>query len=320
MGLTRHTVAFLAAASQGGVDFGHTLTVGRQVGINTPRSLRAAFKEGGVHVGRREALIMASVIASEGGAYCEPIIRRLGARSVDSVDASDYEGATLVHDLNTPLDHALRARFSTVIDGGSLEHVFNVPMALKNCLESVTLGGHYLAITPVNNYAVHGFYQFSPELYFRVLADHNGFSVRCMLWRSEHPLAGWYEIRDPLTVGRRVERLGATPALLYIAAKRIELCDVLSAPPQQSDYVNAWSTTAAPTTDVRAARSHTPLMRRIYGRSPPMVKGTWQWLRYGAGPTVAVVGDIRTFVREVRRLRACKGDFRRTTLQSVTFE
>lgn len=59
-------------------------------------------------------------------------------------------------------------KYSMVLDGGSLEHVFNFPVAVRNCMQMLQVGGHYLAITPANNFMGHGFYQFSPELYFSI--------------------------------------------------------------------------------------------------------------------------------------------------------
>ena len=55
-----------------------------------------------------------------------------------------------------------------VIDGGLLEHVFDFPTAIRNCMRMVRQGGHLILNLPVNNFPGHGFYRFSPELVFRV--------------------------------------------------------------------------------------------------------------------------------------------------------
>ena len=62
------------------------------------------------------------------------------------IDASPYEGATIVHDLNTPVDTSLHERFDVVIDGGDLEHVFNIPVALANLMSMLTVGGTMLLV------------------------------------------------------------------------------------------------------------------------------------------------------------------------------
>jgi hypothetical protein len=36
------------------------------------------------------------------------------------------------------------------------------------------------AVTPANNQMGHGFYQFSPELFFRVFSQENGYLLRAL--------------------------------------------------------------------------------------------------------------------------------------------
>ena len=68
--------------------------------------------------------------------------RALGFSSVESLDASDFEGASIVFDLNqaTPPD-TLRERFDVVINGGTLGHVFHLPNALANLHAMLRPGG-----------------------------------------------------------------------------------------------------------------------------------------------------------------------------------
>jgi len=61
--------------------------------------------------------------------YAEPFLKSLGAREVDSIDASDYESATIIHDMNLPVADQHKTAFDVVLDGGSLEHIFNFPIA-----------------------------------------------------------------------------------------------------------------------------------------------------------------------------------------------
>ena len=79
-----------------------------------------------------------------------------------------------------PIDYAFHQRFTSVIDSGTLEHVLNYPVALKHCMELGSLGGHFLAITPANHFFGHGFYQFSPDLFYRVFTLENGFGIQQM--------------------------------------------------------------------------------------------------------------------------------------------
>ena len=77
--------------------------------------------------------------------------------------------------MNLPIGDDLKRKFSVVIDGGTLEHVFNFPVAIKNCMQMLDVGGHFFVHTMANNFMGHGFYQFSPELFYRVFSPENGF-------------------------------------------------------------------------------------------------------------------------------------------------
>jgi SAM-dependent methyltransferase len=96
--------------------------------------------------------------------YAEPMLEKLGFGAVKSMDFSDYEGAEILHDMNQPLPQALHNRFDFVLDGGTLEHVFNVAQSLTNVFNMLKVGGTFVSATPFNGWPGHGFYQFQPDL------------------------------------------------------------------------------------------------------------------------------------------------------------
>jgi hypothetical protein len=152
------------------------------------------------------------------------------------MDASDYEGATIIHDLNKPIPQNLVGQYDLVWDGGTLEHVFNFPVALQNAMNLLKVGGHIFLMTPANNQCGHGFYQFSPELFFRVFSPINGFElVRLYITGPGGP----YHVADPTVVHGRVELLSSNGAHLMVHAKK--LAEVSLTPPQQSDYIEGWA-------------------------------------------------------------------------------
>jgi len=109
-------------------------------------------------------------------------------------------------------------------------------------MEMVRVGGHLLLQTPANNYCGHGFYQFSPELYYRVLSPENGFVVERMLACESYSGSRWYEVTDPAQVKARVELIGSGQrVMLLIRARRTHEAAIFATWPQQSDYVEAWS-------------------------------------------------------------------------------
>jgi len=241
MGLDVQGIKFLLAARRSGVRFDRTAMIGRQELFIDPVTLHRLLRRSGLANGPIET----ERLLTEASGYAEPLLRHLGAQHISSVDASHYEQASLVHDMNNPIPGSLKSAFSAVVDAGTLEHVFNFPVAMKNCMEMAQEGGHLLLMTPANNFMGHGFYQFSPELFFRVLSADNGYEVVRAIVCETSPDASWYEVIDPALVGRRVEMLSSAPVYLLIQARRVRTVPVFEVAPQQSDYTIRWKSKAA---------------------------------------------------------------------------
>jgi hypothetical protein len=184
--------------------------------------------------------MLAAAESSCGGGWAEPFLQILGAEEVVSVDASAYESCSFVHDLNLPIPGTLKSRFDVVIDGGTLEHVFNFPVAVKNCIDMLSVGGCFLSAAPANNFAGHGFYQFSPELFYRVFSGENGFVIERAFVSEAYRDNKWYRVPDPALVRRRVEFVSARPTYLLIQARKISQVETFRCCPQQSDYATVW--------------------------------------------------------------------------------
>jgi hypothetical protein len=164
----------------------------------------------------------------------------LGAETIDSLDYSNYEGANLLHDMNLPIPDEWKAKYDTVLESGSLEHIFNFPVSIANCMDMVAENGRLIVITPVNNIMGHGFYQFSPEVFYRVLNERNGFEIESMLIFEYSPEEKWFQVEDPKKVKRRVELMNSSATYLCVRAKRTKIKQIMVQFPQQSDYEDAW--------------------------------------------------------------------------------
>jgi len=232
MGLDINAVQFLIDARQKGAQFGEVVTLGRQDLNVYPVRMRQILQ--------KHNFPSAAFENDPKTLFAEPLFLSLGASKVHSLDFSDFEGASFTHDLNQPIGDDLRQRFDLVYDGGTLEHVFNFPVAIKNCMEMVRPGGWLFLHQCANNWCGHGFYQFSPELFFRIFSADNGFEVNRAVLAETAPDAQWYEIVDPARAGRRVELVNHRPAYLLIQARRLRQVPVLAVPPQQSDYTTLW--------------------------------------------------------------------------------
>jgi hypothetical protein len=252
MGLDVNGTRFLLYAREKGVSFEKTAMIGRQSLLIDAITLQTVLGRFGFDLATEKAA--AILDASDG--YAESFLGLLGASDICSFDVSDYENATHVHDFNEPIGNEFKNRFSVVLDGGTLEHVFNYPIAIKNCMEMVCEGGHFLGIVPANNYFGHGFYQFSPELFFRIFTSENGFELEQVTIFEETPSAPWYEVSDPDEVKERVTLINDQQCLLLIIAKKVKIVEIFAKPPQQSDYSVLWrSANGKPKTN-SAVRTH----------------------------------------------------------------
>ena len=238
MGLDNTAAQTLCGAKSIGADFGSTVMIGRQWLLAAPEVVADVAR---VH--------SVSVPPTAGHAFAEPFFKMLGATHVDSLDFSTFEGATVQHDLNLPLPAALHAKYDLVFDGGTLEHVFNFPQALKSCMELVRPGGHFVQISNANNFMGHGFWQISPELMYRAMSPANGFEAIAVMVRELHQgsrnadLRGNFHIaRDPDELGWRVELINRRPTYIITIAKRTGNGPIFVQPPQQSDYQRLWDT------------------------------------------------------------------------------
>jgi hypothetical protein len=103
---------------------------------------------------------------------------QIGFDEVRSCDASEYEGADYIVDLNQPSPENLTDRFDVIFDGGTCEHVFHLPQALANVHVMLKVGGRVIHGSPVSNYVDHGFYSFSPTLFYDYYTA-NHYQVEC---------------------------------------------------------------------------------------------------------------------------------------------
>jgi hypothetical protein len=272
MGIDRYFAEFLGCAHKAGVDFSRTATLGRLNLFVDHRSLSAVLEENCGRVSDDE--VRAVRTASDG--YAEEFLKRLGAKETISIDASAYEGASLVHDMNAPIGDELKRKFSTVIDGGTLEHVFNFPVAIKNCMQMLDVGGHFFAHTMANNFMGHGFYQFSPELFYRVFSPENGFRVhRVVVFEQRVGRPRWYEAADPNDINERVELINGRPTYLFVHAERVADVPMFAAPPQQADYAAHWSRNAKPRYGAQGLRGRVHRWAKAHNDF---------FLRYSPGP------------------------------------
>ena len=268
-----NTVKIFFWAKNLGVSFEKSLTLGHQGFVCSPNRFRLAVRDFGLP-GTREQMDRCFQHPPFRGLYADEMFRFLGAQEVVSVDRSDFEGANLLHDLNEPFPESHRRRYSLVFDGGTLEHIFNYPAALRHCLELVRPGGHFLTIPPAQNAMGHGFYQISPELFFRVFSADNGFALRKIILFDSKTDAAFFQVNDPAVTGRRMELISSRSLQLAALAQRVAVTPIFARPPQQSDYVADWEKFR------RSPPNAAPAFPGLLGRLRVALNPYWPyWLR-----------------------------------------
>lgn len=94
---------------------------------------------------------------------------------LEIADIAQARGDEIILDLNAPCPENMHQKYALVIDGGTLEHCFNIAQAIKNIASMVIQGGWVVQGNPLNWYD-HGFYNLTPAFYFDFYRK-NGFSV-----------------------------------------------------------------------------------------------------------------------------------------------
>ena len=264
MGIDIHGLNFLRYAKSR-KSFGHTLTIGRQ----------------GLHV--VEPVVKHLVRpgpAYRNDAYCEALLTGyFGATDVHSIDNSGYEKATHIHNMNESIPQDLRSKYDTVIDGGCLEHIYTAPQALRNCSQFVKPGGQILHMLPANNFCGHGFWQFSPELFFSLYSMENGYEETEVFLADLANTRKWFSVHKPEN-GERVNATSSSP--LYVLVRTVlRTMEFNHSNVQQSDYVYEWNGSRRQTSGSPGLKDRLKRIPAAYQTLAPM----YRWYRQLIGAT-----------------------------------
>ena len=249
MGIDAHPFNFIKLQSRR-APLGRVLTIGRQQLSVNARQL-----------GEELAAVAGQSL------YCEPVLTALGAKSVELVDYSDYEQPSYVADLGRPI--TMSERFDTIVDCGSLEHIFDVATAFRNLIELCEEGGRIIHSLPVNDLNGHGFYQFCSDLIFAVYSERNGFADTEVYYASNLDPSVWYKM-PPARPGVRNEILSIEPIILLSVTRKVAKVDQIDV--TQPFYAIAWEQG-----DGTLAKSATPVMATMKRWIAPLAPKGSKW-------------------------------------------
>lgn len=253
MGIDIHCLRFLEYARKMSGEMGSTLTIGHQ-GVHIPRRYLQRF------------LGASAPTSCFSGAYADDLLLEcFDATDVSSIDASDYEDATYIRDLNIPLEPSF-PEFDSVLDAGSLEHVFDVRVAFANVARCCKVGGQILHVLPANNQVGHGFYQFSPEFFFSLYGEARGFADTEVYLAEQSNLNIWWKVAPPSGINRSTT-LSSNETYVLVRTRKTSVVSEAT-PVQQSDYVARWESSNA--VDGRAHMQYRRNMQKRLGEHLPV--------------------------------------------------
>lgn len=182
MGIDIHSLQLLKKNKQENGDLGKTVMLGRLSVLLGPKLAK-------------------KWVGTDQGAWCEELlIKHFNATEVHSIDNSGYEGASIIYDYNKPIPESLKMQYKTLLDFGCSEHIFDVAQSFRNTADLCKVGGNILHILPANGFCGHGFYQFTPEFFFAVYSEENGFENTQIFISELFDHKKWYAVNKPKMV------------------------------------------------------------------------------------------------------------------------
>lgn len=160
----------------------------------------------------------------------------LGIRDYDDMDKFDSDKPTYLHDLNLPVPASLCDRYSLILDGGTIEHIFDVRQVLSNIVQMLKPGG---CVVHIGSYSMdHGFYGLSPCLFYDFYSA-NGFEdfTGCVLQVDFRNILKTYRDQHEYfeySYGMNLQNLldGFRQPLVFFAAKKRKSVKDLNIPVQ----------------------------------------------------------------------------------------
>jgi SAM-dependent methyltransferase len=175
--------------------------------------------------------------------FCENFLHDIiGFESIDSIDNSSYEGASIIHNMNNAIPNDFK-KYDFVLDLGTIEHIFNIPQVCENIINLLNIGGIFLSVTTNNNFSGHGIYQFSPEFYLSAFSRKYGMEIQELyIAKVDSGIENWINVNTYNYENSRNESKfhGNEPVYIIAIIKKIsnERENLISNSPNQFSYEN----------------------------------------------------------------------------------
>jgi hypothetical protein len=164
---------------------GDVLFIGRQTTYLSANELAAILRSHGHAVDSAAIEIDRTTISRQRGHEGKELVtdrsifHALGVDKVRALDVSAYEGAEIIHDLNEPLPPHLHGSADFIVDGSTLDNVFDPATCLRNFAGLLKVGGRLLTINAYTTLQT-AYTLCSPPWYFDYFVE-NGF-IDCRVY------------------------------------------------------------------------------------------------------------------------------------------
>ncbi|WP_316165413.1 hypothetical protein [Bradyrhizobium sp. SZCCHNRI2009] len=136
---------------------GDVLMLGRQTMFFTPEHAQLLIQDAGIPIPDIDFVVDAETRLSSSDYISDrDFFRLLGLSKVKALDVSPYEGADIVHDLTKPIPQELERIADFILDGSTLDNVFDPATVLRNEARMLRPGGRLVAVNVASN--THGPY------------------------------------------------------------------------------------------------------------------------------------------------------------------
>ena len=175
MGIDRQTIKLLMREGKRERYSGHILTIGRQdICPVTTQDFQKWAKEMDFQLKPVPKASSSDKKPIKSGYITDlALFLSIGFNNIDSIDYSDFEQCTITHDLNKDVPVRLYNKYDLIFDGGTSEHIFNLPKVLENYNKMLKVGGRIIHFLPSTNCVEHGLYMFSPTLFWSYYSVNN---------------------------------------------------------------------------------------------------------------------------------------------------
>jgi hypothetical protein len=169
MGLSKQMARFVIREGKYSPIRGSVLMIGRQTIHLTPERFAELMREEGMSIDPAIPVSLDTTTQKGAGrgfisdAY---FFKVLGADNVIAIDVSDYEGAEIVHNLDTPIPAHLEGKFDFICNGSVLDNMFNPIMGLTNISKLLAPAGRVIHFEHSSNTVNNAYLQFSPNWFF----------------------------------------------------------------------------------------------------------------------------------------------------------